>query len=47
MNYGRITFAALAGTVVHFFYGGIVFGARPWLRSEFARVQPCIVRRKR
>jgi hypothetical protein len=37
MSYRRITLSALAGTVIYFVYGGIVFGALPWLRSEFAR----------
>ena len=37
MNYSRITLSAVAGTVIYFVYGGIAFGAMPWLRAEFAK----------
>jgi len=37
MNYARIALAALVGTVVYFAFGGVVFGALPWLRTEYAK----------
>lgn len=37
MNYARILVASLCAFVVYFIYGGILFGALPWLRAEYAR----------
>ena len=37
MNYARVLVASVCAFVAYFIYGGIFFGALPWLRSEFAR----------
>ena len=37
MNYSRILLAAFCAFIAYFIYGGILFGALPWLRTEFAR----------
>lgn len=37
MNYSRILLAALCAFVAYFIYGGVLFGALPWLRTEFAK----------
>jgi len=37
MNYSRILLAALCAFIAYFIYGGILFGALPWLRTEFAK----------
>ena len=37
MNYPRILIASLCAFVSYFIYGGILFGALPWLRTEFAK----------
>jgi hypothetical protein len=37
MNYARVLVASVCAFVAYFIYGGILFGALPWLRSEFAR----------
>src|SRR5579862_2196180 len=37
MNYARILLASVCAFVAYFIYGGILFGALPWLRSEFAK----------
>lgn len=37
MNYPRILLAAFCAFIAYFIYGGILFGALPWLRTEFAR----------
>jgi len=37
MNYTRILLASVCAFVAYFIYGGILFGALPWLRSEFAK----------
>jgi hypothetical protein len=37
MNYARILLASVCAFVTYFIYGGILFGALPWLRSEFAK----------
>ena len=37
MNYARVLLASVCAFVAYFIYGGIFFGALPWLRSEFAR----------
>jgi hypothetical protein len=37
MNYTRILVAALCAFVAYFIYGGILFGALPWLRSEYVK----------
>jgi hypothetical protein len=37
MNYTRIFAASLCAFVAYFIYGGILFGALPWLRSEYAK----------
>jgi hypothetical protein len=37
MNYARILAASLCAFVAYFIYGGILFGALPWLRTEYAK----------
>jgi hypothetical protein len=37
MNYARILLASVCAFVAYFIYGGILFGALPWLRTEFAK----------
>lgn len=37
MNYPRILLASLCAFITYFIYGGILFGALPWLRTEFAK----------
>ena len=37
MNYARILVASLCAFVAYFIYGGILFGALPWLRNEYAK----------
>ena len=37
MNYARILLASLCAFVAYFIYGGILFGALPWLRNEYAK----------
>jgi hypothetical protein len=37
MNYSRILLAAFCAFIAYFIYGGILFGALPWLRTEFAK----------
>jgi hypothetical protein len=37
MNYARILLASLCAFVAYFIYGGILFGALPWLRKEYAK----------
>ena len=37
MNYARILLASFCAFVAYFIYGGILFGALPWLRTEFAK----------
>src|ERR1700737_911073 len=37
MNYTCILLASLCAFVAYFIYGGILFGALPWLRKEFAK----------
>jgi len=37
MNYARILLASLCAFVAYFTYGGILFGALPWLRKEYAK----------
>ena len=37
MNYSRILVASLCAFVAYFIYGGILFGALPWLRTEYAK----------
>ena len=37
MNYARILGASLCAFVSYFIYGGILFGALPWLRTEYAK----------
>jgi hypothetical protein len=37
MNVRRLFLAAVAGTIAYFAVGGIVFGALPFLRNEFAK----------
>ena len=37
MNYARILAASLCAFVAYFIYGGILFGALPWLRKEYAK----------
>jgi hypothetical protein len=37
MNYPRILLASFCAFVAYFIYGGILFGALPWLRTEFAK----------
>jgi hypothetical protein len=37
MNYTSILIASLCAFVAYFIYGGILFGALPWLRTEFAK----------
>jgi hypothetical protein len=37
MNYSRILLASFCAFVAYFIYGGILFGAIPWLRTEFAK----------
>ncbi len=41
----RIALAAIIGTVVYFVYGGIIFGALPLLRDEYAKF-PLLFRTK-
>jgi hypothetical protein len=43
MNYRRIALAALGGFVVYFLMGGLLFGALPWLRTEFQK-HPAVYR---
>ena len=45
MNWSSLALAALAATVVYFLYGGIVFGALPLLRNEYARY-PAVYRKQ-
>jgi hypothetical protein len=37
MNYARILLASVCAFIAYFIYGGILFGALPWLRTEFAK----------
>jgi hypothetical protein len=37
MNYARMLVASLCAFVAYFIYGGILFGALPWLRDEYAK----------
>jgi hypothetical protein len=37
MNYPRILLASFCAFIAYFIYGGILFGALPWLRTEFAK----------
>jgi hypothetical protein len=37
MNYARILLASLCAFVAYFIYRGILFGALPWLRNEYAK----------
>src|SRR4051794_26490528 len=37
MNLGRLFLAAITGTAVYFAFGGVVFGALPLMRNEFAK----------
>ena len=37
MNYTRILIASFCAFIAYFIYGGILFGALPWLRTEFAK----------
>ena len=37
MNYPRILLASICAFATYFIYGGILFGALPWLRTEFAK----------
>jgi hypothetical protein len=37
MNYTRILLASFCAFIAYFIYGGILFGALPWLRTEFAK----------
>lgn len=37
MNYSRLALAALGGAAAYFVVGGIMFGALPWLRTEFMK----------
>ena len=37
MNYARILLASLCAFAAYFIYGGILFGALPWLRNEYAK----------
>ena len=37
MNYSRILLASFCAFIAYFIYGGILFGALPWLRTEFAK----------
>jgi hypothetical protein len=37
MSYARILLASVCAFFAYFIYGGIFFGALPWLRSEFAK----------
>jgi hypothetical protein len=37
MNYPRILLASFCAFITYFIYGGILFGALPWLRTEFAK----------
>ena len=37
MNDTRILLASVCAFVTYFIYGGILFGALPWLRTEFAK----------
>jgi len=43
MNTGRLFLSALGGWVAYFAFGGVVFGALPVLRNEFAKY-PAIYR---
>ena len=45
MNYSRILLAAFCAFIAYFIYGGILFGALPWLRTEFAKY-PAVYRSK-
>ena len=45
MNYSRILLASFCAFVTYFIYGGILFGALPWLRTEFAKY-PAVYRSK-
>ena len=45
MNYTRILLASGCAFVAYFIYGGILFGALPWLRTEFAKY-PAVYRSK-
>ena len=37
MNYSRILLASVCAFIAYFIYGGMLFGALPWLRTEFAK----------
>jgi hypothetical protein len=37
MNYSRILLASVCAFIAYFIYGGVLFGALPWLRTEFAK----------
>jgi hypothetical protein len=37
MNFARIFLASFCAFIAYFIYGGILFGALPWLRTEFAK----------
>ena len=45
MNYSRILLAAFCAFIAYFIYGGILFAALPWLRTEFAKY-PAVYRSK-
>jgi hypothetical protein len=45
MSYSRILLASVCAFVAYFIYGGILFGALPWLRTEFAKY-PAVYRSK-
>jgi hypothetical protein len=45
MSYSRILLASVCAFVAYFIYGGILFGALPWLRIEFAKY-PAVYRSK-
>jgi len=45
MNYTRILLASVCAFVAYFLYGAILFGALPWLRTEFAKY-PAVYRSK-
>ncbi len=37
MNYSRILLASVCAFIAYFIYGAVLFGALPWLRTEFAK----------
>jgi hypothetical protein len=45
MNYARILAASVCAFIAYFIYGGLLFGALPWLRNEFAKY-PAVYRSK-